>query len=190
MHPPPHAPTCLPLQLVVFTGALVIGYIIQRRKISWISEASAGLVLGIACGFIGWACGASESFAMNVAFSPAIFLLFIIPVIMFHAGYSLEVKPFFVHLTSICLCAFLGTTISTFSIGYMMWIFGVLGWCYSMPALYCLTFGAIISATDPVAVLAVFESLGANPDPYINVFGESMLNDAVALVGCGRMNQQ
>ncbi len=171
------------LQLVVFAGALVIGHFIQRKKLLYVSEASAGLLLGIACGFIGWACQATEVFAFQVSFNSTFFLLLIIPAIMFHAGYSLEVRPFFLNVGSVVLTAFLGTTISTFVVGYMMWGFGVLGWCYKMPALYALTFGAIVSATDPVAVLAVFESLGANPDLYINVFGESVLNDAVALVG-------
>jgi sodium/hydrogen exchanger-like protein 6/7 len=42
--------------------------------------------------------------------------------------------------------------------------------------------GAIISATDPVTVLAVFQQLGVEPDLYAVIFGESMLNDAVAIV--------
>jgi NhaP-type Na+/H+ or K+/H+ antiporter len=54
-----------------------------------------------------------------------------------------------------------------------------MGWCYEMPALYALTFGAMASAVDPTVV----ESLGANPDLSMNLLGESMLNNAVAKVG-------
>ncbi len=43
-------------------------------------------------------------------------------------------------------------------------------------------FGALISATDPVTVLAVFQALGVKIDLFSMVFGESVLNDAVALV--------
>ncbi len=42
--------------------------------------------------------------------------------------------------------------------------------------------GDCLGQSLQVAVLAVFSSLGANPDLYINVFGESVLNDAVAMV--------
>jgi len=48
--------------------------------------------------------------------------------------------------------------------------------------LEALIFGALISATDPVTVLAIFGSQGADRDLYSLVFGESVLNDAVAIV--------
>ena len=43
-------------------------------------------------------------------------------------------------------------------------------------------FGALISATDPVAVLAIFKELNTNEDLYSLIFGESMMNDAVAII--------
>ena len=48
--------------------------------------------------------------------------------------------------------------------------------------LAALTFGSLISATDPVTVLAVFQALGVKVDLFSMVFGESVLNDAVTIV--------
>lgn len=57
-----------------------------------------------------------------------------------------------------------------------------MGLCYPMGMLASLTFGSLISATDPVTVLAVFQALGVKVDLFSMVFGESVLNDAVAIV--------
>jgi NhaP-type Na+/H+ or K+/H+ antiporter len=43
-------------------------------------------------------------------------------------------------------------------------------------------FGSLISATDPVSVISLFQQVGANGDIYSMIFGESILNDAVAMV--------
>lgn len=47
---------------------------------------------------------------------------------------------------------------------------------------YSLLFGSLISATDPVTVLAIFHDLHVDVDLYSLVFGESVMNDAVAIV--------
>ena len=54
--------------------------------------------------------------------------------------------------------AFIGTFLSTFVVGGIVWYGGQLGLCYPMGLLASLTFGSLISATDPVTVLAVFQA--------------------------------
>mmetsp|Transcript_23087 Transcript_23087/g.72008 ORF Transcript_23087/g.72008 Transcript_23087/m.72008 type:complete len:417 (-) Transcript_23087:480-1730(-) len=83
---------------------------------------------------------------------------------------------------AICMFAFLGTFASTLLVGGIIWTAGAVGLVYRLPMLESLLFGSLISATDPVTVLAVFQELGADKNLYALVFGESVLNDAVAIV--------
>ncbi|NXP51659.1 SL9A9 protein, partial [Heliornis fulica] len=124
----------------------------------------------------------------KMAFDPSIFLNILLPPIIFHAGYSLKKRHFFRNLGSILTYAFLGTAISCIVIGLIMYGFvkamihiGQLkGWEFHFTD--CLFFGALISATDPVTVLAIFHELHVDTDLYTLLFGESVLNDAVAIV--------
>lgn len=51
-----------------------------------------------------------------------------------------------------------------------------------MKFLDCLLFGSIISATDPVTILAIFGEQNLDLSLYSLIFGESVLNDAVSLI--------
>jgi len=48
--------------------------------------------------------------------------------------------------------------------------------------LNCLIFGALISATDPIAIISVFKEVGTDKNLYALIFGESMLNDAISII--------
>ncbi|XP_063057600.1 sodium/hydrogen exchanger 7 isoform X2 [Engraulis encrasicolus] len=123
----------------------------------------------------------------KVTFDPEVFFNILLPPIIFHAGYSLKKRHFFRNLGSIITYAFLGTAISCFVIGNLM--YGVVKLMQAIGQLTdkfyytdCLFFGAVISATDPVTVLAIFNELHADADLYALLFGESVMNDAVAIV--------
>lgn len=67
--------------------------------------------------------------------------------------------------------------------GASLWVLGKSGlFGCETPLLDMFLFSALISAVDPVAVLAVFEEIHVNEILYIVVFGESLLNDAVTVV--------
>uniref|UniRef100_A0A8V0YTQ6 Sodium/hydrogen exchanger n=1 Tax=Gallus gallus TaxID=9031 RepID=A0A8V0YTQ6_CHICK len=124
----------------------------------------------------------------KMTFDPSIFFNILLPPIIFHAGYSLKKRHFFRNLGSILTYAFLGTAISCIVIGLIMYGFvkamvrlGQLkGWEFHFTD--CLFFGSLMSATDPVTVLAIFNELHVDTDLYTLLFGESVLNDAVAIV--------
>uniref|UniRef100_A0A8C1YPS4 Sodium/hydrogen exchanger n=1 Tax=Cyprinus carpio TaxID=7962 RepID=A0A8C1YPS4_CYPCA len=123
----------------------------------------------------------------KVTFDPEVFFNILLPPIIFHAGYSLKRRHFFRNLGSILAYAFVGTVVSCFIIGLLMYgcvmlmkQIGHLGGDFFFTD--CLFFGSIVSATDPVTVLAIFNELQVDADLYALLFGESVLNDAVAVV--------
>ncbi|KAG8448293.1 hypothetical protein GDO86_015404 [Hymenochirus boettgeri] len=123
----------------------------------------------------------------KVTFDTEVFFNMLLPPIIFYAGYSLKRRHFFRNLGSILAYAFLGTAISCLVIGSL--VYGCVKLMEVTKTLKgpfyftdCLFFGAIISATDPVTVLAIFHELHVDVELYALLFGESVLNDAVAIV--------
>ncbi|KAL0268570.1 UNVERIFIED_CONTAM: hypothetical protein PYX00_010457 [Menopon gallinae] len=124
---------------------------------------------------------------LKATFDPEIFFNIILPPIIFHAGYSLKRRYFFRNLGAILTYAMIGTTISSFVVGALMY-----GLIQIMPHLKTsftfldtLYFGALISSTDPLTILAIFNDLQVDVNLYALVFGESVLNDAVSIVLSG-----
>jgi|APMI01.1.fsa_nt_gi CPA1 family monovalent cation:H+ antiporter len=77
--------------------------------------------------------------------------------------------------------AVLGTLLSTVIVGFGMWL--MLPWVgLDLPLLYCLLFGALISPTDPIAVMGILKSAGAPKDLELVIAGESLFNDGVGVV--------
>eukprot|EP00117_Sycon_ciliatum_P001592 scpid54116/ scgid7189/ Sodium/hydrogen exchanger 9; Na(+)/H(+) exchanger 9; Solute carrier family 9 member 9 len=126
------------------------------------------------------------TYESTLLFDPETFFFVLLPPIIFYAGYDMRRKYFFRNIGAILIYAFAGTTISCFVIGLMMYGYTKTGW-EVLPIgtdnlVECLLFGALISATDPVTVLAIFHDLHVDVDLFAMVFGESVMNDAVAIV--------
>ena len=141
------------------------------------------------------------------SFSPTAFFLVLLPPIIFESGYNLHKGNFFANLGSILLFAIVGTLISALVVGGGVYILGVADLVYPLNFVESFAFGkniskyirffpwnqfheffftiisgSLISAVDPVATLAIFQALDVDPVLNMLVFGESILNDAVAIV--------
>ncbi|XP_067624029.1 uncharacterized protein Nhe2 isoform X27 [Eurosta solidaginis] len=143
-------------------------------------ESCLLIVVGVLIGFVLYFC-------TDVAVSPLTpntFFFYMLPPIILDAGYFMPNRLFFDNLGTILLMAVVGTVFNTATIGFSLWGCGLIGmFGPEVPRfLDTFLFAALISAVDPVAVLAVFEEIHVNEVLYIVVFGESLLNDAVTVV--------
>ena len=81
----------------------------------------------------------------------------------------------------VAILASVGVITSTFLIGYASYgIFSFLA--LDIPLIYCLLFGALISPTDPIAVIGILKTVGAPKSLETKIAGESLFNDGVAVV--------
>ncbi len=107
--------------------------------------------------------------------SDIIFMVFL-PGLLFEAGININVRRLVANFGPILLVAVAGVLIAAFSTAYLVhWIAGV-------ALSSALVFGALISATDPISVLALFRELGVSKRLAVLVEGESLFNDGTAVV--------
>jgi sodium/hydrogen exchanger-like protein 6/7 len=94
----------------------------------------------------------------KATFNPEIFFYILLPPIIFHEGYSMRKKAFFDNLGAILAFALFGTLISTIVIALVVYGFAqFISASISFKFVDFVYFGAIISATDPVTVLSIFQ---------------------------------
>uniref|UniRef100_A0A915LWW2 Cation/H+ exchanger domain-containing protein n=1 Tax=Meloidogyne javanica TaxID=6303 RepID=A0A915LWW2_MELJA len=92
-------------------------------------------------------------------------------------------RQLFENWDSVLLFAFVGTIWNTLAIGFSLYLLGQLNlFSVAFSNFEILLFASLISAVDPVAVIAVFEEIHVNEFLFINVFGEALFNDGVSVV--------
>jgi solute carrier family 9 (sodium/hydrogen exchanger), member 6/7 len=116
-------------------------------------------------------------------FNYQIFFNLLLPPIILSCGYELHQANFFRNIGTILTFAFAGTLLSAIVIGLILWLYNLTGVeSLSMTFVDAISVGATLSATDPVTILAIFNSYKVDPKLYTIIFGESILNDAIAIV--------
>jgi sodium/hydrogen exchanger 8 len=149
----------------------------------YVPLAGISIMLGSFLGLVVRGFGQlSPNLVSVMIFSESFFFVVLLPPIIFESGFALKRGYFLRNIGVTSLLAWVGTAFSAFLTAVVLYMAGKKGWCHPLPFVEALLFGSLIAATDPVSVLAVFSKLGVNRNLNAIVFGESILNDAVAIV--------
>lgn len=106
--------------------------------------------------------------------TPDVILIVFLPALVFEGGVKLNVRDLLRNSAPLLLLANLGVLLAALVTGYLV------HWTTGLPVEIALLFGAIISATDPISVLAIFKDLRMDKRLSLIVEGESLLNDGTA----------
>jgi NhaP-type Na+/H+ or K+/H+ antiporter len=122
----------------------------------------------------------------DISFDGNWFLRIMVPPIVFEAALSIDKRSFNRHGVPILIYAVIGTLLATGLTAVIVHEGSKYfhGYCETIPFIEALTFGALISSIDPIAVLSVLSNMGMTDTDtiYVVIFGESLLNDGVAIV--------
>ena len=101
--------------------------------------------------------------------------------LLFAGALHIDLSELRAYRWQVLILAFFSTLLSTFIVGLAAWyVLPFIG--ISMPLLYCLLFGALISPTDPIAVMGILKSAGIPKNLELVISGESLFNDGVGVV--------
>ncbi|KKT78755.1 MAG: hypothetical protein UW75_C0038G0002 [Parcubacteria group bacterium GW2011_GWF2_44_8] len=133
-----------------------------------------GLFLGLIAQFPAF------SFFTEFSLTPELLFYLLLPTLIFESAYNINVRRMVEDTKIILILSIIGLLVSTAVIGVALYfILAFLG--LPVPFIVTLLFGALISATDPVAVLALFKEYGAPRRLSLIFEGESLFNDATAV---------
>lgn len=156
------------LQIEIAIGLLLIaslvGIVTERLRVPY----TTGLVL------IGLVLAFFVQQEINV--SPQLFLGLLVPPLIYEAAFQVKAKDLLRDLAPILSLAIPGVLLTTVLVG------GVLYFGTNFSLVTALLFGSLIAATDPVAVVSLFRSLGVPKRLQLLIEGESLFNDGTAIV--------
>jgi CPA1 family monovalent cation:H+ antiporter len=140
---------------------------------------SLGLIALAVLGFPGFE-QAVERFVLQIDFNEAL-MHGMLSFLLFAGALHVNLNDLAQQKWVIATLATVGTVSSTFVVGALFWLLtAMLG--LEVPFIYCLLFGALISPTDPIAVLGILKSAGAPKSLETKITGESLFNDGVGVV--------
>ncbi len=137
------------------------------------------VLLGIIIGSFARNYPELESLLNEFQLTPDLVLFLFLPALIFESAINMDARLLMKDIIPVLVMAIPALMISAGLIGLGLWLI------QDFNILHALLFGALISATDPVAVIALFKELGAPHRLTILVEGESLLNDATAIVFFG-----
>ncbi len=155
-------------------AASIIAILAARLRIPYTAALVAGgLVLGM--------MPAGQGSLLDAAhrphwLTPDIILIVFLPALVFEGSVRLNFEELLRDFVPLLILANAGVVLATLVTGFLVY------WWVGLPILVAFLFGAIISATDPISVLALFKNWKVDPRLALIIEGESLLNDGTAAV--------
>ncbi|XP_058203256.1 sodium/hydrogen exchanger 1-like [Rhododendron vialii] len=166
------------LFVALLCTCIVLGHLLEENR--WMNESITALLIGLCTGIVILLTSGGTNSHLLV-FSEDLFFIYLLPPIIFNAGFQVKKKQFFRNFMTITLFGAIGTLIS-----FVIISFGAMNFFKNMNigsleiADY-FAIGAIFSATDSVCTLQVLNQ-DETPLLYSLVFGEGVVNDATSVV--------
>ncbi|GLJ26876.1 hypothetical protein SUGI_0525420 [Cryptomeria japonica] len=162
----------------VLCACIVVGHLFEENR--WVNESINALVIGIFSGFVVLLFSKGTN-SHILRFDEDFFFLYLLPPIIFNAGFQVKKKQFFRNFIAIMLFGVVGVFISFAIISAGCWLlFPKLG-ISGLTIRDYLALGTIFSSTDTVCTLQVLHQ-DETPLLYSLVFGEGVVNDATSVV--------
>lgn len=182
MHTGPELSIVLSVGLVLVVGGLARAL----ARVTAIPHTLLMLLAGLAAGGALQSLGPHAHGPLPAALrtsaevSPELILFVFLPALVFESAFAMDFHQFRRHLATISVMAVPVLIVNIVLVATMMQFLAGETWGWSLGL--CLVFGAVVSATDPVAVVALFRELGVPKRLGLLVEGESLLNDGTAIV--------
>ncbi|CAI7746010.1 unnamed protein product [Closterium sp. NIES-53] len=168
----------LTLFVSLLCACIVVGHLLE--DVRWINESVTAIIFGLVTGGVVLLVRKGKS-SLVLRFDEDLFFIYLLPPIIFNAGFQVKKKQFFRNFGAIMAYGIVGVFISfgVISAGCRS-LFDILGLPPQHSRVY-LALGVIFSATDSVCTLQVLDQ-GEQPLVYSLVFGEGVVNDATSIV--------
>ena len=171
MEPSPVLSSALAIITLLFVATLTL-FALKKSKFPY---TVALVLMGLGMGYLAEGVTAFE-FLEKFQLSPELVFYVFLPTLIFESSFNTNFKHFTQSIRAVAALSVVGMLISTGLVASGMHLFLNLPWATS------LIFGALISSTDPISVLATFRKMGAPHKLTSIVEGESLFNDGTALV--------
>ncbi|XP_077211435.1 Na+/H+ (sodium hydrogen) exchanger 3 [Tasmannia lanceolata] len=164
--------------VAVLCLCILVGHLLEEHR--WVNESITAILIGSITGTIILLLSKGRS-SQILRFDENLFFIYLLPPIIFNAGFQVKKKQFFHNFLTIMLFGVVGVFISSAIISAGCWLlFPKIGFI-GLKARDYLALGAIFSSTDTVCTLQVLHQ-DETPQLYSLVFGEGVVNDATSVV--------
>ncbi|TDH64933.1 hypothetical protein CCR75_005911 [Bremia lactucae] len=169
------------LLLLMLFVLVVVSFVLDRYSCNLVSQSGFAMAFGLAVGLLMIMGGKHAVLHTHLNLDNSLFFNVLLPPIIYEGGFSIKRQAFFRNFPAIMSTAVIGTVVAATITGGVLYLAGASRVVTKLSWVEALLFGTLINAVDPVATLTCFNKMHVPPLLFNLVFGESVINNAVAI---------